>query len=63
MQGLLLRIGTTSDAIEKNFFVKKGLPRIFSNCSTKTVLCALGHNFNKVNRGIVQKPDAVRKQN
>ena len=60
MQGLLLRIGTTSDAIEKNFFVKKSLPRIFSKCSTKTVLCALGHILNKGNRGIVQKQDAVR---
>ena len=40
-------------------FLEKVIPRIFFKFSTKGVLCALGHIFNEVNRGTVQKPDAV----
>ena len=38
-------------------FLKKVLPSIFLKFSAERVLCVLGHLFNKVNRGIVQKPD------
>ena len=31
----------------------------FPKYSGKRVLCPLGHIFNKVNRGIVKKPDEV----
>ena len=40
-------------------FLKNVLPRIFF--SAKRVLCLLGDIFNKVNRGIVQKPDEAGK--
>ena len=38
---------------------KKNLRRIVFKFSAKRVLCALEYIFNKVNRGIVQKLDAV----
>ena len=64
MQGLLLRIGTASDATKKGVFwhyiLKNILPKVFFKFRAKKVLCSLGHVFNKVNRGIVQKPDEVR---
>ena len=40
-------------------FKKKSYLGFFFIFSDKTVLRALGYIFNKVNRGIVQKPDAV----
>ena len=40
-------------------FLKKVPPRILFKVSAKRVICDLGHIFNDVNRGIVQKPDAV----
>ena len=49
MQGLLYRIVTTSDATKKVSFSKK-------------VLCALRYIFKKLDRGIVEKPDAVGAQ-
>ena len=55
MQVLLQRIGTTSDATEKDSLAL----HFFFKFSAKTVLCVLGYIFNKVNRGIVQKPTAV----
>ena len=44
-------------------FYKNILPKIFLKSSAKRVLCSLGHIFNKVNRGIVQKPDEVGTKN
>ena len=41
------------------FFKKKVLPRILFKFSAKRVICDLGHIFNEVIRGIVQKADAV----
>ena len=41
------------------FLKKKVLPRILFKFSAKRVICDLGHIFNEVIRGIVQKPDAV----
>ena len=38
-------------------FYKYILPKIVFKFSAKRVLCSLGHIFNKVNGGIVQKPD------
>ena len=43
--------------------LQKVLPKIFKKFSAKKVLCALGHIFNKVNRSIVEKSDAVEAQN
>ena len=40
-------------------FYKKSYLRFIIEISAKTVLCALGYIFNQVNRGKVQKPDAV----
>ena len=40
-------------------FSKYILPSIFLKFSVKRVLCPLGLIFNRVNRGIVQKPDEV----
>ena len=58
---------TTFVATIKDFFCtifkKKFLPRIFLKLSAKKVLCALGHIFNKVNRDIVEKPNADGAQN
>ena len=42
---------------------KKFLPKIFLTVSAKKIYCAQGHIFNKVNRGIVENPDAVGAQN
>ena len=64
MQGLLQRIGTTSDATSKALnFRKKPYLGFFLKYSNKRVLRVLGHIFNKVNRGIVQKSDAAGTQN
>ena len=38
---------------------KKVLPKTFLKFSPKKVLCTLEYIFNKVNRGMVEKPDAV----
>ena len=40
-------------------FYKNNLPRIFLKFSAKRVLLSLEHTFNKVNMGIVQKPDEI----
>ena len=40
-------------------FIKIPYLGFFSKFSTKSVLCSLGYILNKVNRGIVQKPDEV----
>ena len=37
--------------------IKKYLCKIFLKFSAKRALCALGYIFNKVSRGIDQKPD------
>ena len=66
MKGLLQSIGTTSDTRKERLIwriLKKVLPRIYLKFSAKRVLCAVGHIFNKVKRGIVQKPDTVGPQN
>ena len=58
---------TTSDATKKDFFgtitSRNVLTRLYLKVSTKNVICALAHSFNKVNRGIVEKPEAVGEQN
>ena len=63
MQDLLHKIGTTSDATKKDSFgatfLEKFIPRIFLKFSTIRALSDIEHIFNKFNRGIVQKPDAV----
>ena len=41
-------------------FNKNILPKIFFKFSAKRVLWPSGYIFNKVNRGIVKKPDEVR---
>ena len=67
MQGLLQKIQTTSDTTKKKSFgttfLKKVLPWILFKLSAKRVICDLGNILNEVNRGIVQKPDAVGTQN
>ena len=40
-------------------FYKNILPRILFRFSAQKFLCSLGHIFNKVSRGIVQKQDKV----
>ena len=42
---------------------KNILPRFFVNFSCKKGLWLLGHIFNKVNGGTVQKPDEVGTKN
>ena len=59
IQGVLQRIGTTSDAIKRVSFAitfyKDILPRFFLKFNIKRVLWPLGHIFSKVNGGVVQK--------
>ena len=43
-------------------FKKNILPRMFFKFSAKRVFSPLGHIFNKVNKGIVQMPDEVGRQ-
>ena len=62
MQGLLKRIRRASDTTKRDSFgalKKKILPRIFLTFSAKRALCALGHIFNKVKRGVVQKSETA----
>ena len=40
-------------------YLKYVLDKIFLKFSAKKFLCVLGYILNKVNRGIVEKPDAV----
>ena len=40
-------------------FYKNNLVRTFFKFSAKRVLCSQGHIFNKINSGVVQKPDEV----
>ena len=58
MEGLLQRVGTTSDPKKKDSFGTSYL-----GFSAKRVLCALGHIFNKIKMRIAQKPDTVGQQN
>ena len=39
------------------------MPKIFLTVSAKKIFFALGHIFNKVNRGIFENSDAVGAQN
>ena len=50
------------DSIGITFF-KNILPKFFVNFSCKRVLWPLGHIFNKVNGGIVQRFDEVGTKN
>ena len=54
---------TTSDATKKDsfgtVFWKKILPKGFLKYGAKKVLCTLEYVFNKVDRGTVEKSDAV----
>ena len=54
---------TTSDATKKDsfgtVFWKKILPKGFLKYGAKKVLCTLEYIFNKVDRGTVEKSDAV----
>ena len=55
--------GWNKNGIKKDSFVAKFLKEVLAKIffkkktSTKTVLCARGYIFNKVNRGKVQRPD------
>ena len=40
-------------------FKKKSYLGFFTKFSARRALCDLGHIFNKVNRGVAQKPDVV----
>ena len=43
--------------------IKKYLCKIFLKFSAKRALCALGYIFNKVSRGVDQKPDEAGTKN
>ena len=42
-----------------NILIKISYLAFFRKFSVKRILCPLGHVFNIINRGIVQKPDGV----